>query len=147
MAKLRHIAIAAEDPYATAEFYKQAFDFVEVRRTQPSGPGKSYGVFLSDGTLNMAILHFGWDQGQGLDFRGIHHFGVLVDDVDSAADKLEELGAKCFARRPENQKGFYETKFHGPDKVVFDITDHPWLGSAPLDADAPAAKAPAKTSA
>jgi hypothetical protein len=24
MAKLRHIAIAAEDPYATADFYKQA---------------------------------------------------------------------------------------------------------------------------
>ena len=64
---------------------------------------------------------------------------MLVDDVDSAADKLEALGAKCFARRPENQKG-YETKFHGPDK---DITDHPWLGSAPLDAAA--AKAPAKT--
>ena len=35
MPKLRHIAIAAEDPYATAEFHKQAFDFVEVRRTQP----------------------------------------------------------------------------------------------------------------
>jgi catechol 2,3-dioxygenase-like lactoylglutathione lyase family enzyme len=148
MAKLRHIAIAAEDPFATAEFYKQAFDFVEVRRVEPSNiPGKSYGVFLSDGTLNMAILRFGWDQGQGLDFRGIHHFGVLVDDVDGAIEKLEALGAECFARRPENQKGFYETKFHGPDKVVFDITDHPWLGSAPLDADATLAKTPAKANA
>jgi catechol 2,3-dioxygenase-like lactoylglutathione lyase family enzyme len=148
MAKLRHIAIAAEDPFATAEFYKQAFDFVEVRRIEPSNtPGKSYGVFLSDGTLNMAILRFGWDQGQGLDFRGIHHFGVLVDDVDGVIEKLEALGAKCFARRPENQKGFYETKFHGPDKVVFDITDHPWLGSAPLDADATPAKTPAKADA
>ena len=152
MPKLRHIAIAAEDPYATAEFYKQAFDFVEVRRTEPKGEGKSYGVFLSDGTLNMAILRFGWDQGHGLDFRGIHHFGVLVDDVDGTADKLEALGATCFARRPEGQQGFYETKFHGPDKVLFDITDHPWGGSAPLGAGeaapttAPktAPKAPAK---
>jgi hypothetical protein len=91
-------------------------------------------VFLSDGTLNMAILRFGWDQGHGLDFRGIHHFGVLVDDVDGTADKLEALGATCFARRPEGQQGFYETKFHGPDKVLFDITDHPWGGSAPLGA-------------
>ena len=142
MAKLRHIAIAAEDPFATAEFYKQAFEFKEVRRLERTDvPGKSYGVFLSDGTLNMAILHFGWDQGPGLDFRGIHHFGVLVEDVDEMIEKLEKLGAKCFARRPESQKGFYETKFHGPDKVVFDITDHPWLGSAPLEADAE--KAPA----
>ena len=56
MPKLRHIAIAAEDPYATAEFYKQAFDFVEVRRTQPKGEGSSYGVFLSDGTISLAIF-------------------------------------------------------------------------------------------
>jgi catechol 2,3-dioxygenase-like lactoylglutathione lyase family enzyme len=136
MAKLRHIAIAAEDPYATAEFFKEAFDFVEVHRTHPSGEGKSYGVFLSDGTINMAVLHFGWDQGHGLDFRGIHHLGVLVDDVDAYIEKLENLGAKCFAKRPESVKGFYETKFHGPDKIVFDITDHPWRGSAPLDAPA-----------
>jgi catechol 2,3-dioxygenase-like lactoylglutathione lyase family enzyme len=135
MAKLRHIAIAAEDPYATAEFFKAAFDFVEVHRTQPAGEGKSYGVFLSDGTINMAVLHFGWDQGHGLNFRGIHHLGVLVEDVDSYVEKLEKLGATCFARRPENAKGFYETKFHGPDKIVFDITDHPWKGAAPLDAD------------
>ena len=135
MPKLRHIAIAAEDPFATAEFYKTAFEFTEVGRVEKSDiEGKSYGVFLSDGTLNMAILHFGWDQGPGIDFRGIHHFGVLVDDVDSYADKLEQLGAKCFARRPESQKGFYETKFHGPDKVIFDITDHPWRGAAALDA-------------
>jgi catechol 2,3-dioxygenase-like lactoylglutathione lyase family enzyme len=137
VAKLRHIAIAAEDPYATAEFYKQAFEFVEVHRTEPQ-EGKSYGVFLSDGTINMAILHFAWDQGLGLDFRGIHHFGVLVDDVDAYTQKLEALGAECFAKRPEKAKGFFETKFHGPDKVTFDITDHPWKGSAGLDA--PAAK-------
>ena len=144
MAKLRHIAIAAEDPFATAEFYKQAFEFKEVRRLERSDvPGKSYGVFLSDGTLNMAILHFAWDQGPGLDFRGIHHFGVLVENVDEMIEKLETLGAKCFARRPESQKGFYETKFHGPDKVVFDITDHPWLGAAPLDAETAKEKAPA----
>jgi methylmalonyl-CoA/ethylmalonyl-CoA epimerase len=134
MAKLRHIAIAADDPYATAEFYMKAFDFVEVRRTQPRGEGSSYGVFLSDGTLNLAILHFGWDQGHGLDFRGIHHFGVLVEDVDEACDKLEQLGGQCIAKRPEGQAGFYETKFKGPDRVLFDITDHPWAGAAPLDA-------------
>jgi len=142
MAKLRHIAIAAEDPYATAEFYKKAFDFYEVRRTEPRGEGSSYGVFLSDGTLSLAILHFGWDQGHGLDFRGIHHFGVLVEDVDTAVEKLESLGAKCFARRPPGEKRFYETKFHGPDRVVFDITDHPWKGAAPLGTDTARADEP-----
>ena len=31
MAKLRHIAIAAKDPDAMAEFYIKAFDFKKVR--------------------------------------------------------------------------------------------------------------------
>jgi catechol 2,3-dioxygenase-like lactoylglutathione lyase family enzyme len=66
MPKLRHIALAAEDPFAAAEFYKQAFDFTEVSRSDKSDdPKKSYGVFLSDGTLSLAVLHFGWDQARG----------------------------------------------------------------------------------
>ena len=89
------------------------FDFVEVHLTQARGEGSSYGVFLSDGTISLAILRFGWDQGPGLDFRGIHHFGVLVEDVDASIEKLEKLGAECFARRPPDVKTFYETKFHG----------------------------------
>jgi hypothetical protein len=62
MPRLRHIAIAAEGPFATAEF-KQAFEFTEVGRIEPVGEGKSYGVFLSDGKLNMVVPHF---------FRGCH---------------------------------------------------------------------------
>jgi hypothetical protein len=67
---------------------------------------------------------------------------VLVDDVDPYVEKLEKLGAECFARRPPDVKSFYETKFHGPDRVVFDITDHPWRGAAPLDADTAADASP-----
>ena len=40
---------------------------------------------------------------------------MLGEDVDKIAGKIEKLGAKCFAKRPEGQKGFYETKFYGPD--------------------------------
>src|SRR6185312_7090348 len=69
MPKLRHIAIAAEDPEKMAEFYKKAFDFKEVGR--PNGH-LADGVFLSDGTLNMAILKFKSDQlGKGMDYRGL----------------------------------------------------------------------------
>jgi catechol 2,3-dioxygenase-like lactoylglutathione lyase family enzyme len=40
MPKLRHIAIAAEDPFATAEFYKKAFDFTEVSRVEKTADEK-----------------------------------------------------------------------------------------------------------
>ena len=87
MAKLRHIAIAAKDPDAMAEFYKRAFDFKEVRKTD--GP-LAYGYHLSDGTIDLAILRFKTDQiGKGLDYTGLHHFGILVDDVEKFSKKVE----------------------------------------------------------
>jgi catechol 2,3-dioxygenase-like lactoylglutathione lyase family enzyme len=136
MAKIRHIALATNDPIKTAEFYKQAFDFKEVGRTgNPDDPGGiAWGIYLSDGTLNLAVLKFkNVDQlGKGLDYVGIHHFGVLIDDLDSYIKKLEAMGAPCFMRPDPSMGGvFFETKFRGPDGVVFDCSEHPWVGAAP----------------
>jgi len=137
MAQIRHIAIQTQDEEATARFYIENFGLKQVRKLDSA---RTSGYFLTDGHINLAILRFGWDQGPGLDFRGIHHFGVLVEDVDAHTEKLEKLGATCFARRPPGTTTFYETKFHGPDRVVFDITDHPWKGAAPLPSAEEAAK-------
>ena len=136
MAKIRHIALATNDPVKTAEFYKKAFDFKEVGRTgDPDDPGGiAWGIYLSDGTLNLAVLKFkNVDQlGRGLDYVGIHHFGVLVDDLPACAEKLEGMGAPCFMKPDPNMGGvFFETKFRGPDGVVFDCSEHPWVGAAP----------------
>ena len=131
MPKLRHIAIAAEDPEAMAEFYKKAFDFEEVGR--PNGV-LADGVFLSDGTLNMAILKFKTDQlGRGMDYTGLHHFGVLVEDVEKAGKKLESLGGKHYMDQAEAERiGGFEVKFYGPEGILFDVAEHPWTGTEPL---------------
>jgi len=135
MPKLRHIAIAAEDPEAMAEFYKRAFGFEDVGR--PNGH-LADGVFLSDGTLNMAILKFKTDQlGKGMDYRGIHHFGVLVEDVDAFSKKLEGLGARHYIDQGQDghQAGYFEKKFFGPEGILFDIAEHGWAGAEPLPAE------------
>src|SRR5260370_462774 len=131
MPKLRHIAIAAEDPEAMAEFYKKAFDFVEVGRTD--GP-LADGVFLSDGTLNLAILRFKTDQlGKGMEYTGLHHFGILVEDIDEAANKVGANGGKHYMDQEDQARvGGFEVKMYGPEGVLFDIAEHPWTGSEPL---------------
>ena len=99
MAKLRHLAIACKDPDAMAEFYKKAFDFKDVRTSD--GP-LAYGHHLSDGTIDLAILRFKTDQiGKGMDYTGLHHFGILVEDVDQAAKKVEALGGKHYMDQSE----------------------------------------------
>ena len=133
MAKLRHIAIAAKDPDAMADFYKKAFAFTEVRKTD--GP-LAYGYHLSDGTIDLAILRFKTDQlGRGLDYTGLHHFGILVEDVERAARKLEDLGGKHYMDQDGDRIGGFEVKFYGPEGVLFDVAEHPWTGTEPLPAE------------
>ncbi|MCY4589340.1 MAG: VOC family protein [Alphaproteobacteria bacterium] len=136
MAKLRHIALATNDPERTAAFYREVFDFREVGRVgHPDRPdeGLAWGIYLSDGTLNLAVLSFkNVDQlGKGLDYVGIHHFGVLVDSLEETRERLEEAGAPCVMEMdPAAAASFFETKFRGPDDVVFDVSEHAWIGAA-----------------
>ena len=133
MAKLRHIAIAAKDPDAMADFYVKAFDFKIVRSND--GP-LAYGHHLSDGTIDLAILRFKTDQiGRGMDYTGLHHFGILVEDVDDAAKVAEALGGKHYMDQADQAlTGGFEVKMYGPEGVLFDIAEHPWTGTEPLPA-------------
>jgi catechol 2,3-dioxygenase-like lactoylglutathione lyase family enzyme len=140
MPKLRHIAIAAKDPDAMAEFYVKAFDFKIVRSND--GP-LAYGHHLSDGTIDLAILRFKTDQlGRGLDYTGLHHFGVLVEDVDEAAKTLESLGGRHYMDQSEAERiGGFEVKFYGPEGILFDVAEHPWTGTEPLPVEREPAEA------
>jgi len=136
MAKIAHIALASDNPFQAAEFYKSAFGFRELRRfgfdpARPEHAPRPSGVLLSDGTLNIALLKFGEDQtGVGLDFTGFHHFGIVIEDVDDWTAKLEALGVPCIAGKDAIPPGaHFEIKFRGPGGEVFDISDRPWPGS------------------
>ena len=134
--KLRHLAIATQDPEQTAAFYKEVFGFEEVGRTNTP---LATGVYLSDGTLNLAILRFHTDQlGRGMDYVGLHHFGVHIADADDNYARLQRAGAVQKTERPVAATSFFEVKFVGPDGVVFDIGEHGWVGARGLDTPATA---------
>jgi methylmalonyl-CoA/ethylmalonyl-CoA epimerase len=135
MAKLRHIALHTPDPEKTAEFYKQVFDMIEVGRTDSP---IAKGIYLSDGTINMAVLRFktkeAADRNDGLGpVFGLHHFGFWVENPDETRRKLKEAGAEYRFGRPETATtSFFEEKYKGPDTVMIDITEHGWIGAEPL---------------
>jgi catechol 2,3-dioxygenase-like lactoylglutathione lyase family enzyme len=132
MAKLRHLAIACKDPDAMADFYIKAFDFKNVRTSD--GP-LAYG----DGTIDLAILRFKTDQiGKGMDYTGLHHFGILVEDLDRAAKVVAANGGKHYMDQSEPERvGGFEVKMYGPEGVLFDIAEHAWTGSEALPAKVP----------
>jgi catechol 2,3-dioxygenase-like lactoylglutathione lyase family enzyme len=129
MAKLRHLAIATDDPDRTAQFYIDVFEFKKLREAKGIW---GHGHILSDGNINLAILKFVTDAAagseKGMGFRGLHHIGFEVDDVDGAAQRVEAAGANARADIDEALgiphdgpiKG--EFKYEGPDGVVFDLS-------------------------
>lgn len=139
MARIRHIALATDDPAKTAEFYKQHFGLTELYR-RPGDTGAK-GVWLSDGYIYFAILKYGepgvpkLGLGQTSDIRGIHHIGFYVDDEQATAKSLREAN---FSPVPMDKPSRSEAtpmaaiseaenlKYLGPDDVQLDIRSRGW---------------------
>ena len=132
MAKLRHIALQVPDPEKTATFFENAFDMERIGITDA---GISHGIYLSDGTINLAILHFKTDAAAGVpagkDFVGINHVGFWVDDLQAIDEKIVSNGGVAFLdqEEPENESLFFEKKYHNPDGIVFDVSKTGWGGA------------------
>jgi catechol 2,3-dioxygenase-like lactoylglutathione lyase family enzyme len=126
--KIRHIAISVQDPWAAAEFYKQAFGLEELGETDSN---LAEGVFLTDGVINLALLKFKSDvaaQGTGKDFVGLHHVGFWVDDAVASGETATKAGATWIMGDPQ-VKGGYEVKYTDPAGVIFDISEEGWGGA------------------
>ena len=131
MAKLRHIALAVPDPEKAAKFYSEVFDLEIV---EPTYSPLADGVYLSDGTICLALLNYKTDEAAGLergkDWIGTHHFGFWVDDLDEQRKRIEEHGGTFFMDLPHDKTSlYYEMKFRDTDGVVFDISQGGWIGA------------------
>jgi catechol 2,3-dioxygenase-like lactoylglutathione lyase family enzyme len=94
MAKLRHIAFISKQPKVLSEFYQKYFGFEECK-IFPSG-----SRMVIDPLFNLAFLQsrgdeagavVGTHRADGAELErqpGIHHYGFLVDDLNTAVAKL-----------------------------------------------------------
>jgi methylmalonyl-CoA/ethylmalonyl-CoA epimerase len=129
MAKIRHIGITTNNPRASAEFYKQAFGFIEVAADPDNG-----WAIISDGYINVTLLGFKVDR-YGGGRPGLHHFGIHVEDLDEAEARMAPLGAVESAewnRMYGNQEGtpdkwVGERKWMTPDGVAIDVNPSGWV--------------------
>jgi methylmalonyl-CoA/ethylmalonyl-CoA epimerase len=130
MAKLRHIAFSVPDPEASAKFYCEALGMKVVGEANSA---TATGVYLSDGTISLALLKYRTDAAageRGKDYVGVHHIGFLVDDLDEQSRRVERSGATLFQDVPrEKTTEFYEKKYRDPDGIIFDITHSGWRGA------------------
>ena len=132
MAKIKHIAIATQDPDGTARFYTDVFGMKQIGRIDSPNVR---GYYLSDGDINLAILNFKNDavagQERGKDWSGIHHIGFQVESVEAIAERLAQVGSQ---RRDDindalglgqsgQRHGNVEVKYTAPDGVTVDVSE------------------------
>jgi lactoylglutathione lyase len=123
-ARLRHIAISVPDPEKATKFFEDAFGMKIAGRA-------GVGLYVSDGTVNVALLKFpGEVPGFSAGHYGLIHFGMWVDDLEEAVNKVLAAGG-CYymGRADDNPNTYYEVKYKDPDGVVFDLTHTGWIGA------------------
>ena len=120
VARMRHIALLVTDPEASAQFYEKTLGF---KRAGNAGRG----LYMTDGTINMALLKVNLEKGEK---TGLFHFGMWVDDLDASEAAVDSAGGSYFmGREDRNPNTFYEVKFKDPDGIVFDMTPSGWRGA------------------
>lgn len=131
MAKIRHIAITAEDPFVTAELFKNALGLEEISRGDSD---LAREVYLTDGYINLAIVCWKrttetpnpYPEGYGLD-----HFGLQVDDLERAEAHARKAGAVSQPPPPvdlsrlSGNAVYFEKKLSLAG-VKFDLSGHGW---------------------
>jgi len=131
MARIRHIAITAEDPFVTAELFKNALGLEELSRGDSE---LAREVYLTDGYINLAIVC--WKRTRETpnpypDGYGLDHFGVQVDDLEGAEARAREAGAVSQPPPPVDLSKlsgntiFFEKKLTLAG-VKFDLSGHGW---------------------
>ena len=132
--KLRHLAIAVDNPDEMAAFYMKAFGLEKIGETDSP---LATGVYLSDGTICLACLNFKndkWAGRPGKDYRGIHHMGFWVDDLTETGDEITNAGGTYFTGQPSSDEGdistlHYEAKYYDPNGTMIDISASGWPGA------------------
>lgn len=97
MPQIRHIAIHTREPEKLAQFYIDVFGMT-IHQSYPSAPGSERAVFLTDGHMEVALIHDARDERQGLD-----HFGFTLEPAEKPTiyEKLADYGIEPRKRPAE----------------------------------------------
>lgn len=138
MAKLRHVAIASQDPDKSAQYFVEVFGMAIRGKINSRN---ATGYYLSDGYMNIAILKFKNAPAAGCDlsYEGLHHIGFEVEDIDAAVDAHRAFGleprhdvniAQGLGANPHKDNAEY--KLAGPNGLMIDVSQRGWVGGGSI---------------
>jgi glyoxylase I family protein len=139
MAKPRHVAIASQNADTSPKYFVDIFD-MEIRDKIDNRNAKGY--YLTDGTVNAAILKFKNAPTGGcvLDCDGLQHIEFEMENLDAVAERRRAAGYK--PRHDVNiaqglganpSKDSAEIKLTGPNRLMINISQRGCVGASRAD--------------
>ena len=119
--KHEHTHITSPDPDKAVEFYTQVLGAKFIREQETPG-GKMVDIDL--GGIPVRISgHTGADNAwKGLRF-GLHHLGLLVDNMEEFAAELKSKGVEFVVEPFQARPGVKLAFIKAPDNVLFEIIE------------------------
>ena len=122
--RIKHFALTVRDLEKSAAFYRNVFGLGFLGYDlQPMGSA----IYLSDGITNLALIHPNKPDSEIV--PSTNHFGFQVADLQDTEKKTERAGGKFFFEMGDGKKGNFERKFKDRDGIVFDLSEHGWIGT------------------
>lgn len=110
-AKINHLAIISERYAVTGKFYEAVFGMKSVDQLSPTN-----AIVVGDGYIGLNINPRYVARPARLD-----HFGIEVEDVETAFERLRRYPRVEWLKRPSNRP-FAGITTHDPDGNVFDLS-------------------------
>jgi len=126
-AHLRYLAIASDQPEATADFYKKWFGMEELGRSAKGD------ISITDGWLNLSLLQQPTGDNEP---TGLSHFGIAVDDIDAFRKQLAAVAPGVELKKDVGGLHRGEYVMHDPNGTKISVSalnyHIPQLKSGPM---------------
>ena len=137
MVRLRHVAIASQDPDNSVKFFTEVLGWTMAGRVDSRN---AQGYYVTDGQINIALLRFKNRPAAGMEFpagyAGLHHLGFQCDNIEDIVGRFENSGfaprhdvniAQGLGKNPAKDNAEY--KMTGPENVMVDVSERGWVGT------------------
>jgi catechol 2,3-dioxygenase-like lactoylglutathione lyase family enzyme len=118
--RIQHVAIVSENFVRETKFYESVLG---MKRSKPGSAEEekavkaNYALSIGDGYVGMTVI--GRKPGY---VPGFHHFGIDVDDVEEAIDRVKDKYPEVAVLKRPSNRPFATYGAHDPEGNYFDLT-------------------------
>jgi catechol 2,3-dioxygenase-like lactoylglutathione lyase family enzyme len=111
MARVRYIAILAQDPKRLAAFYRDTLGMRDL------GESLAGDVSLTDGAVNLTLFRLRPELGEARMETGLHHIGIEVESIEQAKARFRRFNPRCVIVPEVGGVHYGDVRFHDPEYI------------------------------